>query len=167
MRKVIAVDPSLCCGCRTCELVCSLHLVGEFRPSASGIRRHTLNDDLAFVPVSCLHCTEPMCLDVCPVGAISRDSSGIVRLDRSACVGCLICHLACPIGALAVADGKTVKCDLCGGEPLCVKRCPRDALSVIDATELGEARGRSLAATLREVTGPVVPGAGREGTTRS
>jgi len=159
------VDPELCYGCRTCEIVCSFHLTGTFCPTRSGIRRHTLIDDLGFTVVSCLHCADPLCLRVCPVGAITRDDRGIVKIDRSACVGCLMCALVCPVGAVSVVDDRPVKCDLCGGEPLCVKWCPHEALSVVDAAEVGPERQRSFAEyvsrSLKETTSGRYRGAPR------
>ncbi|HCJ09755.1 MAG TPA: 4Fe-4S ferredoxin [Clostridiales bacterium] len=162
MRKLVVADPELCYGCRTCEMVCSLHLTGAFRPGASGIHRHTLVDDLGFTAVSCLHCADPLCLRACPVGAITRDDKGTVTIDRSACVGCLTCALVCPVGAVSVVDGRPVKCDLCGGEPLCAKWCPHEALSVVDAAEVGLERRRSFAEhvsrSARQATGGRYPG---------
>ena len=41
---------------------------------------------------------------------------------------CGLCIAACPEAApLRGADGKVVKCDLCGGDPQCVKACARQS----------------------------------------
>jgi Fe-S-cluster-containing hydrogenase component 2 len=145
MRKIVVSAPQRCSGCRTCELACSLRMTGAFRAAVSGIRRHTLTGDLAFVPISCLHCSEPHCRDVCPVGAITQDDSGVVTVDRSRCMGCLLCVLACPAGALSFDGSRIAKCDMCGGNPECVTWCPREALSVVDVADLPARRGKDLA----------------------
>ena len=42
---------------------------------------------------------------------------------------------ACPFGAILVdpKTGDVVKCDLCGGDPTCVKVCPTRALLYVRA----------------------------------
>ena len=44
--------------------------------------------------------------------------------------------LSClPVRAISYCspDGKAVKCDLCGGDPECVKFCPWDAIKFVEA----------------------------------
>ncbi|MCL4475988.1 MAG: 4Fe-4S dicluster domain-containing protein [Nitrospirae bacterium] len=48
------------------------------------------------LPMSCMHCGKPPCLDVCPTGATYRRSDGIVDIKYEICVGCGYCILACP-----------------------------------------------------------------------
>jgi hydrogenase-4 component A len=51
------------------------------------------------LPIQCRHCDEPACAAVCPVEAIaSRDDA--VALNESLCIGCRLCALACPFGAI-------------------------------------------------------------------
>lgn len=38
MRKIIAIDPQNCNGCRVCEMICSLHRQKECNPERSQIR---------------------------------------------------------------------------------------------------------------------------------
>lgn len=49
------------------------------------------------------------------------------RIEASECVGCLACQEACPVGAIAVADGRidSGACLACMG---CVNHCPTGAL---------------------------------------
>ena len=65
--------------------------------------------------------------------AISRDADRLrTVIDYNLCVGCRMCVYACPFGAMGFdADrGRPYKCDLCGGDPLCVKFCePKHWLS--------------------------------------
>ena len=51
--------------------------------------------------------------------------------DLSAFGGCRMCMVACPFGAVAyIADHRhTFKCDLCDGDPLCVRYCEPQALT--------------------------------------
>ena len=64
---------------------------------------------------------------------IEVQKNGVIRIDKSKCVGCLTCILVCPYGALAkVENGVMQKCELClnnsCGEPACVKGCPNRAI---------------------------------------
>ena len=85
-----------------------------------------------FVPKLCNHCTSPACTQVCPVGATYKTDDGVVLVDRSWCIGCGYCIMACPYGArffhpvAKVAD----KCTFCyhrlskGLDSACVNACP-------------------------------------------
>ena len=77
------------------------------------------------VEEECIGCT--LCIQACPVDAISVDAStGAKVVSEATCVGCKVCTIACPFGTVnySQATGKVVKCDLCGGDPECVKVCP-------------------------------------------
>jgi Fe-S-cluster-containing hydrogenase component 2 len=52
------------------------------------------------------------------------------------------CVDACPFGAIyAHADvDNPIKCDHCGGDPECVKVCPKAAIRLIPEQALGEAK---------------------------
>lgn len=49
--------------------------------------------------VTCHHCENAPCLSVCPVGVISR-IDGAVCVDEQRCIGCKMCAIACPYGAI-------------------------------------------------------------------
>jgi Fe-S-cluster-containing hydrogenase component 2 len=53
-------------------------------------------------------------------------------VDHEQCVGCNLCHQYCPIGVVGVDPDlkKSVKCDLCQGDPHCVAACPTGALEL-------------------------------------
>ncbi len=43
-----------------------------------------------------MHCQEPACASVCPVGALKKTAFGPVLYDAKKCIGCRYCMLACP-----------------------------------------------------------------------
>jgi Fe-S-cluster-containing hydrogenase component 2 len=51
----------------------------------------------------------------------------------SACTGCGTCVQACPFGMIALSSetGTALICDLCGGDPSCVKRCATGAIAYV------------------------------------
>jgi Fe-S-cluster-containing hydrogenase component 2 len=89
-----------------------------------------------------------LCVDSCPKGAIGRNrKTGAVVVDEEKCSGCGLCVLSCPLGILKVdrVTHVAIKCDLCGGDPECVKRCPEKALQFIDAEKAAHYRQRAFA----------------------
>lgn len=114
-------------------MACSVSHARASNPAKSAVRivkwvREELN-----VPVVCQQCQEPACANICPVQAISRDvDTDALVIDHELCVGCRMCMVACPFGALAfdVDRRRPIKCDLCGGvEPWCVRSCQPGALT--------------------------------------
>ncbi|HHV16880.1 MAG TPA: 4Fe-4S binding protein [Gelria sp.] len=47
-----------------------------------------------------------LCVDVCPVGAISP--YGVYQIDSSLCTGCGLCQESCPVGAIEISG---LKCE--------------------------------------------------------
>ena len=140
-RKVLVFDPHLCTGCMYCMTVCSTYHEGSTSLSKARLQiirheGHALTkideeDELIFALVGCQQCEDPICSIVCPVAAIGRDNAtGSVNIDRAKCVGCRMCLMTCYFGAVSFNQKeKTVfKCDLCGGDPQCVKFCQPKAL---------------------------------------
>ena len=68
-------------------------------------------------------------------------------VDTTKCVGCGMCVHACPFGAVGFDKdrGRPFKCDLCGGDPLCVRFCEPGALTFKDASMLQYAQARAAA----------------------
>jgi len=129
--KILQVTPDICLGCHICEIVCSLSKTGIVNPSLSRIQViNSTDDDVispVFVPIVCRHCKKPPCKAACPVPEAMEISerTGVVVINESECIGCLACVSACPFGAIFVdPSGQPLKCDLCGGDPMCVKYCP-------------------------------------------
>lgn len=139
-KGVVAVDAARCLGCRTCEAVCSLYHEGVVSPELSRIvvvkdwiRPDTM--DVEFDPSSCEQCADAPCLQSCPTGAIKVDITTSARVvDQALCIGCHDCEEACPYKPSRIRftkAGKAFKCDLCGGEPQCVRFCHEGALTYI------------------------------------
>jgi carbon-monoxide dehydrogenase iron sulfur subunit len=85
--------------------------------------------------LQCRQCMEPSCLEACVSGAMHRDeATGAIVCDESRCVGCWMCIMVCPAGAIQqnlLGHGIASKCDLCYGsdKPACVAHCPNEALT--------------------------------------
>ena len=90
-------------------------------------------------------------MNVCPVKAISRDEElGSVEVDYDACIGCRSCVVVCPFGAMSfnTIDRQVFKCDLCDGDPQCVRFCDIDAVRYVDAEEVAVDKKRDAAEKL-------------------
>ncbi|AEA33803.1 4Fe-4S dicluster domain-containing protein [Hippea maritima] len=135
--KVLMVDIDKCTGCRACEYACSFAHNGDFNPLNSRIHISEFLDDFVFVPTYCTQCNEAYCVDVCPTKALGRSQSGIVELDYNKCIGCKQCVIACPWGNIKLSSDskRVIKCDLCGGDPKCVKVCHAGALEFVDVED--------------------------------
>jgi carbon-monoxide dehydrogenase iron sulfur subunit len=87
------------------------------------------------ISTMCRHCQEAECLEACKNGSIKRDEgTGRIEIDQDKCLGCGMCIMACPYGAIIFyrRNGRNVagKCDLCAKRdlPACVSVCPNRAL---------------------------------------
>ena len=78
-----------------------------------------------------------------------------MEIDPERCAGCKMCLLACPYGAIRFdARGRVArKCDLCGGDPQCVKFCISGALQFVEVEEAFAFRRESFDARLRDLLG--------------
>ena len=153
MQKMILVDATKCTGCRTCELVCSLKNEGMVNPSLSRVQVSRFEDVVFEVPMLCQQCVDAPCVAVCPVKAPTRDEdTGIVTINYDKCIGCKMCVLACPFGAMSYnpTEKKVFKCDQCDGDPTCVKFCETEALQYVDAIALNTQKSRDKAQKLME-----------------
>lgn len=118
-------DYPKCSGCRTCEIACSLRHEGWMWPEASRVRVFMLFPGVE-VPHLCSQCDNYPCVKSCPVQALSvNEKTSAVIVDREKCISCGACIRACPgeIPFLSPNDSKATICDLCDGDPECVKVC--------------------------------------------
>ncbi len=144
--RVLRIDPSRCDGCRECETACATKHAGNRKIARKRIEVVASGGDARlFVPSTCQQCVDPPCMAVCPKNAISRDPAlGRVVLDTSLCVGCTMCVSACPTGSMAFAHdlGLPYKCELCGGNPECVRVCEKKAVEYVESHRLHQLRAR-------------------------
>ncbi len=59
------------------------------------------------MPVQCRHCEDAPCIKVCPVEAIAQ-TDDCVQLNESLCIGCNLCAVACPFGAIQSGGSRPV-----------------------------------------------------------
>ena len=151
-----------CTGCKACQVACKdknnlpvnvrwrrvfqyeggewVEQAGEMIPS---------NVFAYSVSAACMHCSNPLCVQVCPAGAISKRDDGIVLIDQDKCIGCRYCSWACPYGAPQFNEelGVMSKCTFCvdlvdeGKKPACVDACPYRALEFGPVDELQKKHG--------------------------
>ncbi|MGC9181952.1 4Fe-4S dicluster domain-containing protein [Thermogladius sp. KZ2Tp1] len=144
------IDLGACIGCGACEAACDfLH---DGRPFIK-VYRTSLGLD---IPLSCFHCSKAPCVEVCPTGAMTRDQSGAVYVEKSKCIGCLACLYACPfsIPELEPVLKVSSKCDLCkplretGLTPGCVSMCPAGAILYGEEALVYEAGKKRIAESM-------------------
>lgn len=153
--KLIEVRSSHCVGCRLCEMVCSLTHEHECSTTKSRIRIFRDEEFGNHLISLCMQCADAYCIESCAYGALRRDSkTGTVLVDDQLCNGCEACVVACPLGAIALDKEKDIvfKCDLCGGEPECVKVCFRDALFIKDSDPASHERKSLIAETSKALS---------------
>jgi benzoyl-CoA reductase subunit BamC len=130
--KTIKIDVDKCNGCRACEVICSsFHASPKYssnNPARSRIRiiREPLRD--IYVPVYAGEYTTAECA--------GRDK---YTIDGKEYDECSFCRASCPSREefKEPDSGLPLKCDMCEGEdePLCVKWCLVDALTIEEREE--------------------------------
>ena len=155
--KGILIDSTRCIGCGACEKACkmrnNLPLGLENHLSATAYTVVQERRPGIYVRRMCMHCENPTCVSVCPVGAFTKTAAGPVTYDKDKCIGCRYCMYSCPFSVPKYQWDRVIpyvqKCSLCadrieeGSEPACTAACPvgasifgeRDAL-------IGEAQKR-------------------------
>ncbi len=148
MAKVLYVDHEKCTGCRLCELVCAVAHDGISNPARSRIRVLKWEAEGLYIPMTCQQCQDAPCLNVCPVKAISQDEElGRVSVDYDTCIGCRSCVSVCPFGAMNFnsTDRRVLKCDVCDGDPQCVRFCEVQAVEFLEAGDVAIRKSRKAA----------------------
>lgn len=148
MAKTLYIDYQKCTGCRLCELVCAVFHDGISNPARSRIKVMKWEAEGLYIPMSCQQCQDAPCMNVCPVKAISRDEElGRIVVDYDVCIGCRACVAVCPFGAMSfnIKDKQVFKCDLCDGDPQCVRFCEVKAIDFLEMDDVSIYKKRDAA----------------------
>ena len=170
-EKTLVYDPFLCTGCMRCMTTCSTYNNGAASLSLARIQiaRHEGHaitqideeDELIFEALSCQQCDTPYCMHCCPVNAISRNTeTGAMVINYHKCIGCRMCMSGCPFGAIRydIVRKRVIKCELCDGDPQCVKFCPTEAIKFLPKSVANSPKIDYLARKMVQLA----PGASRE-----
>jgi benzoyl-CoA reductase subunit BamC len=146
--KAIKIDADKCCGCRTCEVVCStVHSTPKYsaaNPDRSRIR-------VTFDPLR--NIAFPMMAG--PYTEAECNGRYIYTIDGKTYDECAFCRASCPSrGIFKEPDsGLPLKCDMCEGEPngpMCVQWCLPNALTYEEREEEGEKEGKKTKSSGRK-----------------
>jgi len=116
----IKVNKDKCSGCRLCEALCSLFHLGVVNTERSAIRieKDDLNTSMNS-PSVCRRCKTMKCV---------KGERAFPQEERAKFIWPAKRSKLCPFHALPVFGGMAYHCDLCGGDPQCVKVCTTGAL---------------------------------------
>ena len=125
----IKTDKTKCTGCLLCEITCSLLNTGKLQREASAIRIKLADlTDSIHEPFVCRQCKKMKCLNSEGVEFDEEERSKFVwkKMDRIE---------NCPFNSIFVFMDKIHHCNLCNGDPECVKSCPTGAIYIDDKQE--------------------------------
>jgi formate dehydrogenase iron-sulfur subunit len=160
MSKGILYDSTLCIGCKLCEKACAEHNGLPYNDDVAAESNQSehkftvvLTENDHFMRRLCMHCDEPACASVCPVGAFHKTALGPVVYDVWKCIGCRYCMVACAFAQPKYEWGslnpRVRKCIMCpdlikrGQATACAQACPTGATKFGERDQLLlEAQGR-------------------------
>ena len=119
----IKVNPKKCSGCHLCEMVCSLVHLRIINTEKSAIHIHKDDLDTSLnTPLLCRQCKEMKCLNGEKMSGAQERKKFIWNKKRAE---------RCPFGVLPILGKEAFHCDLCSGNPQCVKVCTPEAIQLI------------------------------------
>ena len=140
MKKIV-IREEYCLGCRLCEIHCatahspSKNIIKTFKSAGGAPLSSLVIEEQGYTTfaLQCRHCKDAPCVEACLTSAMYKDKNDIVLHDEDKCVGCWMCIMVCPFGAVKPdLKNKKVgsKCDFCAGReiPSCVEHCPNEAI---------------------------------------
>jgi dimethyl sulfoxide reductase iron-sulfur subunit len=112
-RLSMVIDLDKCVGCQACSIACKAE---NNVPAGSRYEQNRHQDmfwhkviaategeypsvNTQIIPMPCMHCEHPPCVNVCPSKATFKRPDGIVMQNFRRCLGCRYCIVACPYGA--------------------------------------------------------------------
>ncbi|WP_285163417.1 4Fe-4S dicluster domain-containing protein [Shewanella goraebulensis] len=139
-RYAMVIDVRRCSGCKSCEVSCAIENKTPEGRGRTSVKQLSLDEagvkNSVSIPMQCNQCSNPVCIDACPVSATGSLDNGIVYIDHDECISCQLCTEACPYGA-RIADSEfhltPQKCNFCfhrleaGLLPACVESCTGSA----------------------------------------
>ncbi len=144
MSFAILYDSTQCVGCKACEEACTKKWGMPYNEKVAAeafISAHKLTaietHGERYSRRLCMHCQDPTCASVCPVGALHKTAEGPVVYDEEKCMGCRYCMQACPFGVptyeWSSRTPRVRKCNMCferqtkGLPTACTEACPAGA----------------------------------------
>ncbi len=106
----MVIDLDRCTGCQACVVACKAENNVPFSTpeqeeqnrsiswmSVLSIREGEFPEvKERFLPRPCMHCENPPCVKVCPVGATYKNPEGLIAQVYTRCIGCRYCSNNCP-----------------------------------------------------------------------
>lgn len=162
--KRVFINMERCTGCKSCEIACAVQhskskdlFTAIFEDPLPQKRTHVERALHYSYPSRCMHCVDAPCIKACPRSAMFWDRElERVSVNKDRCIGCFMCAMACPFGAIYVRRPQRIalKCDICGSRlregslPACVETCPTKALAFGEIEELSRTKRLDMAETL-------------------
>ncbi len=155
----VLFDANRCIGCKLCQITCkkvnnlppddnvttlsaTTFTFIDFKNISAKMDKPTIKP----VKRQCMHCQDPACVSVCPVGALTKKENGVVAYDPHRCIGCRYCITACPFEIPKYNwDSAEPKINKCAAQclengtrdqPACVQVCPVQALQYGNRNQL-------------------------------
>jgi Fe-S-cluster-containing hydrogenase component 2 len=132
-------NPEKCNGCLECEKVCATVHASSVASNRTRIKVTKKGDK--FKATMCVHCEQCPPSEVCPSALLEFHNEGdFWTLDEHRCFACMACMPRCPHDGVFFEGEFGIEtaymCDLCSGDPKCIKACPKGALTIERAREV-------------------------------